>query len=1017
MRSRFTWILTLFFALIMQVGFAQSGKQVTGVVKTEDGDPIPGATVMVVGTTFGTDTDDEGKYTLSLKKGDKVRVVYEGFKAVTLTVGDSSVLNATLVEDESVLLGDVVIDMYRTVSKEKSAVAATTVTSKTIEGRPNASFLQTLQGQIPGLNIATGSGQPGSSDTQVLLRGLGSINGNVQPLYIIDGVPMSSDRFRSINPNDIENISVLKDAGATAIYGNRGANGVIVVTTKNASFDSALSVKYVGTVGVSSLQENQYNLMNTNEYDSFLKRAKAAYPSANPPIPSLTAAQRKVDTDWTDVFMRDALMSTHTLSFSAGSKNLSSYTSVGYSDYEGILKDTGLQRFNFRSNLNGKSSDDRLVFGTNVSANFSKNDQATSVGTNGINQNYFLGAFQAAPWVDPNLYTNGRELYNNYANGTFGDWLTPLMLMDKMRSDQQVQNEFKLLVNGNISYKLTDNLTLGNNSGVDYQTIHQNGTSKYDSFNQILFYGSREWQGSVNNINESRMVFSSNTSLKYDNTWNDVHTLGAGVYVEYIKGHLTSSSINKLGFDPIFWSEDGSTGWIQPTASTALLYAPTASMLKQNAGMFSYFGNANYDYDRRYGVDVTIRRDASFRFTDENRWGTFWSVSGRWNINNEKFMENSVFNNLKLRGSYGTTGNQDILNTGFFGAEQRYQTLYRSGAQYNGQQGLYISNLPNPNLQWEIVKQGNIGLDFGVWNDRLRGSLDVYNKRTDDLYLTQFVSAINGATSIPANYGSLENKGVEIGIAGDVIRKDNTRLTLNVTGAYNKNKVLEIPSETGYYWNPDLSYGYQVGGVVNEFYLFEFAGINPNTGMMEFYTKDGGVTEQPTDADRRWLGKSSVPVYQGGFGLDFEHNGWFLTANFTYAQDVWRFDNDYWFYTNPSVLGNGNISNDYADFWTPTNRDARFPRLDGSNYDRSFDSDFYIQDASYVRLRFLSVGYNFKKKDLDFLKLSGLRVYAQGENLYTWTKWRGWDAESNRTFDYGQYPTPKTVSFGVEVSF
>src|SRR5690606_39253064 len=362
MRSRFTWILTLFFALIMQVGFAQSGKQVTGVVKTEDGDPIPGATVMVVGTTFGTDTDDEGKYTLSLKKGDKVRVVYEGFKAVTLTVGDSSVLNATLVEDESVLLGDVVIDMYRTVTKEKSAVAATTVTSKTIEGRPNASFLQTLQGQIPGLNIATGSGQPGSSDTQVLLRGLGSINGNVQPLYIIDGVPMSSDRFRSINPNDIENITVLKDAGATAIYENRGANGVIVVTTKTASFDSALSVKYVGTVGVSSLQENQYNLMNTNEYDSFLKAARAAYPAAG--IPSLTANQRKVNTDWTDIFMRDALMSTHTLSFSAGSKNLSSYTSVGYADYEGILKDTGLQRFNVRSNLNGKSSDDRLVFGT-----------------------------------------------------------------------------------------------------------------------------------------------------------------------------------------------------------------------------------------------------------------------------------------------------------------------------------------------------------------------------------------------------------------------------------------------------------------------------------------------------------------------------------------------------------------------------------------------------------------------------------------------------------------------------
>lgn len=1020
MRSKFTWILTLFFVLMMQASFAQTQKKVTGVVRTQDGEPIPGATVMLVGTNQGTDTDTEGNYELTLKKGDRIQVVYEGFKSVTLTVSDSNVLNATLIEDDSILIDDIVIDTYRTTSKEQSSVAASTVTSKTIEGRPNAAFLQTLQGQIPGLNIATGSGQPGSNNTQVLLRGMGSINGNVQPLYIIDGVPMSSDRFRSINPNDIENISVLKDAGATAIYGNRGANGVIVVTTKNASFDSSLSIKYVGTVGVSSLQENQYNLMNTNEYDNFLKKARQYYPNANPAIRNLTAGQRATNTDWIDVFMRDALSQSHTLSFSAGSKNLSSYTSIGYADFEGILRDTGLKRFNFRTNLNGKSSDDRLKYGTNVSANFSTSDQATSVGTNGINQNYFLGAFQAAPWVDPNLYVDGITLVNDvFSTGKVGLWGMPLMLMDKLKSDQQKQNEFKLLVNGNLSYELTENLTLGNNSGVDYQTINQNGTSKYDSFNEYYFaVEGQDYRGYLNEIFEERMIFSSNTSLKYNNTWNDVHTLGLGAYVEYVKGHLKSRSITKTGFDPIFWSEDGSTGWVDGTdALTLQLYSPQASMLIQNAGMFSYFGSANYDYDRRYGIDATIRRDASFRFTDENRWGTFWSVSARWNISNEKFMENSVFNNLKLRGSYGTTGNQDILNTGFFGAAQRYNTLYSSGIQYNGDQGLYISNLPNPNLQWEVVKQGNIGLDFGVWNDRLRGSVDVYNKKTEDLYLTQFVSAINGATSIPANFGSLENKGVELGIAGDIIRNENTRLTLNVNAAYNKNKVLEIPSESGYYWNPALSYGYREGGMVNEFYLFEFAGINPETGMMNFYTKDGGLTEQPTDADRRWLDKSSVPVYQGGFGLDLEHKGWFLTANFTFAKDVWRFDNEYWFFTTPSSINISNLSNDYADFWTPDNRDAKFPKLGGSNYDRAFESDFYIQDASYVRLRYLSVGYNFKKKDLDFLKLSGLRVYAQGENLYTWTKWRGWDAESNRTADYGQYPTPKTVSFGVEVSF
>ena len=1020
MRSKFTWVLTLFFALVVQAGFAQTSKKVTGVVRTEFGDPIPGASVLLVGSNNeGTETNLEGNYSLSVKKGDKVKVIYEGFKSVTVSVTDSNVLNITLIEDDPFALEEIVVDTYRTTSKEQSAVAASTVTSKTIEGRPNAAFLQTLQGQVPGLNIATGSGQPGSSDTQVLLRGMGSINGNVQPLYIIDGVPMSSDRFRSINPNDIENVSVLKDAGATAIYGNRGANGVIVVTTKNAAFDSSLSIKYVGTVGVSSLQENQYNLMNTNDYDSFLKNARKYFPSSG--YANLTNAQRKTNTKWTDVFMRDALSQSHTLSFSAGSKNLSSYTSIGYADYEGILKDTGLKRFNFRSNLNGKSSNDRLRYGTNVSANFSSSDQATSVGTNGINQNYFLGAFQAAPWVDPSLYVDGLTLLNDmFVKGTINpDWASPLMLMDKLRNDQQKQNEFKLLVNGNISYKLTDNLVLGNNSGVDYQTINQNGTSRYDSFNEYYFaVQGQDYRGFLNEIVEDRMIFSSNTSLKYDNTWDDKHTLGVGAYVEYIKGHLKSRSINKTGFDPIFWSEDGSTGWVNGTdAITLQLYSPRGSMLLQNAGMFSYFGNANYDYDRRFGIDATVRRDASFRFTNENRWGTFWSISGRWNISNEKFMESSLFNNLKLRGSYGTTGNQDILNTGLFGAEQRYNTLYASGIQYNGGQGLYISNLPNPNLQWEVVKQGNIGLDFGVWNDRLRGSLDFYNKKTEDLYLTQFVSAINGATSIPANFGALENKGIELGIAGDVIRNDNTRLTLNVNAAYNKNKVLEIPSETGYYWNPDYNYGYRVGGMVNEFYMFKFAGINPETGMMNFYTKDGGVTEQPTDADRQWLNKSSVPAYQGAFGIDFEHKGWFLAANFTYALDVWRFDNDYWFFTNQSSIGLSNLSNDYADFWTPDNKNARFPRVDASNFDRSFDSDFYLQDASYLRLRYLTLGYNFKKKDLDFLKLSGLRVYAQGENLYTWTKWRGWDAESNRTGDFGQYPTPKTVSFGIEVSF
>ncbi len=1013
MRSKFTWILTLFFALIMQVGFAQPGKQVTGVVKTQEGDPIPGATVMLVGTNQGTDTDEEGKYILNLKKGDRIKVVYEGFKPTTVTVSDAGVLNVTLVEDDS-YLDEVVVDTYRTTTKKENATSVSSVTSKTIEGRPNASIMQTLQGQVPGLNIMTGSGQPGAS-SQVTLRGLGSINGSTEPLYIIDGVPMSSSRFRSLNPNEIDRVDILKDAGATAIYGNRGANGVIVITTKRGSFDSDLSIRYIGTTGVSSIQRNQFNLMNTAEYDDFVRTARGYYPSVGA---NLTSAQRAIDTKWTDVFFNEAISQAHTVTFSAGSKNLSTFTSVGYSEFGGILKGTDLKRFNVRSNLDGKNNSGRLTYGTTFNANYSVSNMENAAGTNAVNNNYFLGAFQSLPYLSPNSYQNGRQLYDLYDAERIGisDGM-PLFLLDRRNTTGFGQNEFKMLVNGNVAYKLSDHFKIANQTGVDYQTINQNSWTRYDAFNEYLFGipQNREFLGRVGDIFEERMVFNTNTNLRYENTFNDVHKVSAGVFLEYLKAHFRSRSISKQGFDPIFWSDGGTTGWIG-SAVNYQLYAPTAGLSRSDAGLFSYFGTASYDYAGRYGVDATIRRDASFRFTDDNRWGTFWSVSARWNIDSEKFMENSVFNNLKLRGSYGSAGNQDITNAGLFGGAHLYDTRYASGVGYNQETGLTISGLPNRSLQWEVITQANIGLDFGVWNDRLRGSVDVYKKQTDDLYLDTPISAINGAATINANFGSMKNEGVEVNIAGDLIRNENTRLTMRVVGAYNKNTVVEIPNEGGEYWDGSLV-GYRQGSMVNEFFMAEYLGINPENGNMTFRSKDGGVTEAPTDADYQWLGKSSMPVYQGGFGLDFEHKGWFLTADFTYALDAWRYDNEYYFFTAPTLIKQNNLSNDLRDYWTPDNRDASFPKLAGSNFAYGSGSSFYLQDASYVRLRYLTVGYNFKKQDLNFLKLTGLRVYAQAENLHTWTKWRGWDAESTRAVDYGQYPTPKTISFGVEVQF
>lgn len=1015
MRSKFTWIFTLLLMFCVQIGFAQQ-KQVSGVVKTEFGDPIPDASVTLVGTNEGAATDDEGKYTLTLKKGDKVRVTYLGYKTVTVTVADSNILNVTMIEEDAEELTEVIVNSYQTVSKDKSSVAASTVTSKTIEGRPNASFIQTLQGQIPGLNISTGSGQPGDNNTTVILRGLGSINGSVEPLYVIDGVPMSSDRFRSLNPNDIENITVLKDAGATAIYGNRGANGVIVITTKGASFDSALSVKYVGTTSLSVIQDNQYNLFNGPDYKRFVNQAKTDYPGLRPTRFTNAELADNTNFDWVDEFFRDAVSHSHTLTFSVGSKNLSSYTSVGYADFEGILKQTDLKRFNFRSNLNGKNNDGRLTFGTNVSANFSKSSMVQGAGTSYLNDNYFMGAFRSLRYLTPNMYENSYESANSLL-GKYGNGAMPFLLLDKRRTNGFGQDEFKLLVNGNVNYKLTDALSLGTQIGADYQTITQDSYYTPDSWNAK--YGKpsdQKYFGIVSGINEDRVILNSTTSLKWNKIFKDKHEVSAGAYVEYIKAHFKNSSFGREGFDPVFFTPGTTAGAIGDNGEDDF-YVPSAGLSLQNAGLFSYFANASYDYDRRYGLDATIRRDASFRFSEDNRWGTFWSVAARWNISNEKFMENSVFNTLKLRGSYGKSGNQDILGTGTFGAADLFKTLYSTSLGYKEETALAISQLPNRDLRWEIISQANIGVDFGVWNDRLRGSVDVYQKKTEDLYLPRQISAINGATSIYSNYGSLKNEGIELLLAGDIIRTEKTRLTLNANGSFNKNTVIDLPNEEGYFWDSGSLVGHNEGGMVNEFYMIKFAGIDPNNGNMMFYDKNGDITYEPNDNDRQWTGKSAMPKYQGGFGLDFEHKGWFLTANFTYALDAWRYDNDYYFFTAPTFIKTGNMSTDAADYWTPKNTDARFPKLVGSNFAYGGDSDFYLQDASYVRLRYLSVGYNFKKKDLEFLKLSGLRVYAQGENLHTWTKWRGWDAESNRSVDFSQYPTPKTFSFGVEVQF
>jgi TonB-linked SusC/RagA family outer membrane protein len=1040
MKSKFTWIFTLLLAFFIQFSFAQE-KTITGIVTDAEGLPIPGANVLISGTTQGVQTDFDGKYSITAAVGQKLVFSYVSMEKQTVTVGASSTISVQLMPEE---IGQVVIEAYRTTTKAESNVAVTTITSKTIEGRPNANFIQTLQGQVPGLNISTGSGQPGANST-VVLRGIGSINGNIEPLYVIDGVPLNADNFRSINPNDIESISVLKDAGATSIYGNRGANGVIIVKTKRGGFESQLDIKYTGTTSFTTLQSNKYNKMNAKQLLTLERTyGQTAAGSGNLGLGNIGGATGgpmtdaeinayNVDTDWYDQIFRTGVSQNHVLSLTSGGKTLNSFTSFGYYDVEGIVQNTGLKRFNFRNNLNGRSSNEKFTYGTSASINYSVRNEASQLGTGAVNINPILGANQGAPYLSPSWYTNGQDLYNWYRGGNpdgsivpgapnIGGqtlMLSPLMLMDRIKTGTLRTNELKMIANATASYKITDDLTLATALGSDFtENVGLNVQDPY-SFNSYVFQNTGEdFLGFQNESFNREFAFNANTSLNYNKIFAEKHSLDVSVFTEYYKAHFktfqyTQNGLNGKVFEPGNGGVDG--GYIPFNPDTSPFYVPDDDSSKGSAGLFSYFASADYGYAQRFGFSATVRRDASYRFAETNRWGTFWSVSGRWNIDKEAFMANSAFNMLKLRASYGTTGNQNIFGQSQFNAANNSRTLMQGGTGYGNLPSYNVRQIGNADLKWETNEQFNIGLDFEVWRSKLRGNIDVYQRTTKDLFLSAPISAINGTYTLFANNGSLRNNGVELLVSYDAINTADFKLTLTANGSYNRNQIIDIPDENGFQDNETTALN--EGGPINEYYLVKYAGVNPTNGNLLFYTKDGQLTENPTANDRRLTNKSLSPVYQGGFGFDASYKGFYLTTQFNYVADIWRIDYDLEGLQDPSDIGVFNKSTDLNRAWTPDNRVTDIPALDLTNKGSDALSDRYLKDASYLRLRYATLGYNFSKEILAKTPFKGIKAFVQGENLVTWSKWRGWDAESNRTADQYQYPTPRIVSLGVELQF
>tara|TARA_R110002020_G_scaffold296658_1_gene512245 strand:- start:5981 stop:8986 length:3006 start_codon:yes stop_codon:yes gene_type:complete len=999
MKSKITMCFAIGLLFLTQLAMAQQ-KTITGTVVDQSGLALPGVNIILSGTSTGTQTDFDGNYSISASPGQVLMFSFVGLKQVKRTVQAGEVVINLTMELDSESLDEVVVQGYRTSTKEKSSIASVTISASSIENRPNASFVQTLSGQVAGLNISTNSGQPGANST-VNLRGVNSINGNTEPLFIIDGTPVDEDNFRSLNPQDIASISVLKDAGATAIYGNRGANGVVIIETRQGSYNAPLQVNATSILSFSTLQSNDYDALSGPEQLG-LERDYGSGRGVGMTDAEIAASP---NFDWVDFFFRTGVTKNNTVSLSSGGDKSTQFTSLGFYDAQGILKDSDLKRFNIRNNVAGRSENNRFNYGSNFSINYSTSNEPNNIGAGAINRNYVLGAYQSVPYITPDDYTNGADLLPTdiFLN-------TPLLLLDRLKTYKRIDEEVKIIGSFNAGYKITDDLAARVVMSADYQSEFATSSEASNSFNALYFGGGgNPLAGNQQQYSTRTFSYNQVTSLNYGHTWGD-HTLEAGLYTEYFKAHYRYFGYSADGLDPKTFSTGDGSGFVDDNAAGDF-YTDQAFANILNAGLFSYFTQVDYDFKTTYGLTGTVRRDASYRFAGSDKWATFYSVAGRWNISNESFMDGSVFDALKLRASYGTAGNQRISGDDYFSAPDLTRNFYATGTGYAGNNSVFLSQIANTTLKWETVTQANIGLDFEVFSRRLRGSVDVYHKKTSDLFQSTPVSAINATTSINANTGDLYNKGIDLTLNYDVLRGGPEGFNLGVTfvGNYNDNELDNIPNESG-----ELIDTGRNGGPLGEYYTIRYAGVNPANGNVLFYTKDGDVTESPdADTDRVWLGKNLTAEYNGSFGLNMDYKGFFLQTSWNYVIGVDRYDYDLYSLQNRDNIGQFRNNSDILRAWTPDNRITDIPSLTSTNVN-IFDSDRYLKNADYVRLRFASIGYAFPRQYLEGAGISSLRIFANGENLVTFSKWRGYDAEATSNSSR-IYPTPRVISVGVEI--
>lgn len=999
-----------FLILILCAGSAWS-QTVSGKITDGQNLPLPGATVLVKGTQTSVATDMDGNYSIQAAPGTQLEFSYLGFISQTIAVNaNTTQINISLKEDNKEL--DEIIVVGASVKRGDLTGAVGNLSGDKLKDTPTPNIVQAMQGRIAGVYVQQ-SPAPGQSGS-IKIRGNNSLQYGTNPIFVVDGLIMDAN-FENINPNDIASIDVLKDASSTAIYGSRGANGVVVITTKKGSRSGEGTIQYDTWVGVSEFSK-QIPLMNGEQLfnlrvDSFTNRYMDENPGADRQayINQITSngstvfAQYELDSyrsgksyNWLDQVTRAGIQSNHNLSFSGGGDKGTYFVSFNYTDQDGLLKNSDFKRYNAKINL-VQDVKPWLQFGTNTT--FSRSESTYQEGS----------AFGTALGANPLLPIDPKATYLRYGDVPDNNLNNPILSLDIIN----LSKRNKLTSSNFISIKPIQ--------GLDIRSTFSADITDQANFDYVPTYTGQSLRnsmdGEAHHWRYSQLNYQWDNTVSYNKTFGGKHDVNALIGFTAMKNSDNSTDIRARGYI----SDDLTYMALSGAAQRENFMVGSDFVTTTVQSVFARF---NYTYDGKYNITGTIRRDGSSKFSPDNRWGTFPSVAASWDIAKENFLKDSQsFNQLKIRAGYGIVGNQNIPNFGF------YSLYFPQSSDGNG---TYVSNLflGNPNLKWERQKQLNVGFDAAVFNNRVTLSANYFDINNDQLLMARTISRVSGFQYMLDNVGATTNKGIELQVSADIIKNNDFswNVSANISSAKNKLTKLygdatEIYSLGGFSGSEIQRTGnYFLGKSVNSIYVFEYDGI-AQQGEDLSGIDYGSRTVQPgdikikdrngdgiiNDSDRYVVGDVN-PDYYGGFTTDFHYKGFALNAVFAYSIGGKRTSSTY-----ESYMNSGGMSAAHTDLlnrWTPENTNTDVPRAyyGGGRYTLG-ETDKAIQDASFLRLNALTLSYTLPSDVTDSVYLKNVRVYVTGSNLFTATKYKGYDPEGGDS-----YPNQRMFVMGLNVS-